>query len=653
MDVPRAVNRNETEDHNPAVIRLLNARAVRGYLHGLEQPSLLLQLEIAPPPAMALNLASLEALLVAEVPGYRHQQLVPCTSTEALADWLAMTAVTLQGCAGFPPLSSGRIVHATTNHQGALVTLALPTLEGAYDALARLIGWLIAAIRHTSTHAPLTSPQPELSTVMKLLRRFAPQGLNSAHFLLAAQQAGIPWRHLYRNIYQFGYGAHARWLDSSFSDQTAHIATRLAGNKQATSQILRQAGIPVAPHQLADNAELAVRIAQSMGFPVVVKPADKDGGVGVMAGLLDPPMVAKAYAAARVVSAQVLVEKHVPGRDYRVHVYRDEVYRLVERIPGGVSGDGHSSVTRLLSILNADPQRGATGDDTELKRIDLDDEAQGLLAEQGLTPESVAAPGRFVRLRRTANICRGGVPAECLERAHPDNLELAVRAARALRLDVAGIDLLIPDIGVSWLESGAAICEVNAQPQMGVPGPATLLSHLVEGQGRIPFVIVLGLADDADLARQLAAVLTQEDGQVGVATAEGLFIGEKKVNNGPCNAFAAGLALTADTQVGAVVLFVGDTHMLHTGLPVDRYDALVLAGAPTGDGDEQSWSDWRGFAQVLAAACTGPVIVDGGNQQWGPLLQQLDGRAMIANSRSDIVRMVAKAVAAVTAGVGE
>ena len=38
----------------------------------------------------------------------------------------------------------------------------------------------------------------------------------------------------------------------------------------------------------------------------------------------------------------------------------------------------------------------------------------------------------------------------------------------------AGIDLLIADIAQSWRRTGAAICEVNAQPQFATPADAHL-----------------------------------------------------------------------------------------------------------------------------------------------------------------------------------
>lgn len=101
----------------------------------------------------------------------------------------------------------------------------------------------------------------------------------------------------------------------------------------------------------------------------------------------------------------------------------------------------------------------------------------------------------------------GSLPvSRALHEAHPDKLALAIRAAREVGLDFAGVDLLMPDIGRSWLETGATICEINAQPQCNPGVYADILRRLVETDGRIPVVGVLG-GDDRGLCRRISQAL--------------------------------------------------------------------------------------------------------------------------------------------------
>ena len=123
---------------------------------------------------------------------------------------------------------------------------------------------------------------------------------------------------------------------------------------------------------------------------------------------------------------------------------------------GRVVGDGISSVRRLVDELNADPRR-ANRRTSEMKKLEFDEEAIEHLAEQGINGDTVPAKGQIVRLRGAANMARGGIAVPVMDRTHPDNRRLSELAAEALRVDLAGIDLIISDITRSWREVGAGI----------------------------------------------------------------------------------------------------------------------------------------------------------------------------------------------------
>jgi cyanophycin synthetase len=458
------------------------------------------------------------------------------------------------------------------------------------------------------------------------LRAGAPHGMNTLRFLQAADDASIPLQRVWGNVFQFGWGGRARWLDSSFTDVTPTISAQLARNKLATAALLRQAGIPVPDHGRVLDADAAEKLATQLGYPVVVKPANLDGGRGVAAGLTSASAVRKAFEVAARLSSIVLVETHFEGRDYRLQVFQNEVFWVADRVPGGVTGDGLRSVSDLLAELNADPRRGDPGSAALLKRIPLDEEALELLGGQALSPLAIPPVNVFVRLRRAANVASGGVPVPALEKAHPDNLALAVRAARVLRLDLAGVDLLMPDISRSWLESGAAICEVNAQPQMSPHLPAYVLSRLVQGQGRVPVVVVLGLASEPAFGDQICEALSGTGLRVGMATPDAVTVEGRVVMMNPSHVYAGGMALIADPAVDVIVLCVGDESILKTGLPVDRFDVLVLAGPPRAAAHTPSWQRWRGFARFLLKACSGPVMLNTECAPWSELRPHLDSQ---------------------------
>src|SRR5690606_16896106 len=116
-------------------------------------------------------------------------------------------------------------------------------------------------------------------------------------------------------------------------------------------------------------------------------------------------------------------------------------------------GDGEHSVEELVEITNADPRRGI-GHEKVLTRIRLDDDAIAYVREQGFELSDTPPRAQRVYLRRTGNMSTGGISIDRTEEAHPDNVEMAELAARVIGLDVAGIDLVCPDIGSPVRETG-------------------------------------------------------------------------------------------------------------------------------------------------------------------------------------------------------
>src|SRR4029453_7498367 len=99
-----------------------------------------------------------------------------------------------------------------------------------------------------------------------------------------------------------------------------------------------------------------------------------------------------------------------------------------------------------------------------LPRLELDAQAERCLADRGYTASSVPPTGEIVPLRLTGNLSTGGTAIDVTDSVHPDNIEMALRAIRAIGLDVGGVDFIAPDITQSFKDAGGAICEINAAP---------------------------------------------------------------------------------------------------------------------------------------------------------------------------------------------
>lgn len=610
-----------TEQALPSVMRVLMAQAIPGFVPGFSQPCLVLDVAVPQlhPPALLANFERAIGIESADLE--RLPARLRARASPLVLRFMAAVSYQLQK-AGFAVFTPGVVLEASASTGSARI--ALPSNwhgPEATQAAVKAVLELLAQAQSEPTGNPSDRSSRELAAVAQ---RQAPKGMNTIRFLNAAHELGIPVQHLVGNVYQFGWGRQARWLDSSFTDETTHISAGIVRDKFKCAQILRRAGLPVPDHALARSAEDAVAIAKKLGFPVVVKPSNLDGGRGVAAGLRHEQAVRIGFEKARIFSNEILVEKHFEGNDYRIHVLHDQAYWVAHRQPGGVTGDGCHSIEQLLAITNSDPCRGPLGSTALLKRIDVDDEALDLLKEQALTLDDIPPTGKFVRLRRAANIASGGVPVPVLQDAHPDNLALAVRAARVLRLDVAGVDLLIPDIRTSWLESGAAICEVNAQPQLSPGLHEYLLKRLVRGQGRIPAILMLGELSQATWLDSFQESVRSSGRCLGLATPTEVSVGAEIIMRNETDAWRAGTALLGDPRLDIFMLCLDTPRLGRTGFPVDRIDSLVLLDPPPGLEESRQW---RALCLMSMQMCSGLLMASTGCLNWlGKLPSSLSDR---------------------------
>ncbi len=465
-----------------------------------------------------------------------------------------------------------------------------------------------------------------LSRLMKTLATTGLRGFNQWYFLKAAFELGVPWTQLEGTCFQLGFGSAARWIDSSVTDATSTLAMTMVRNKVFGASVMRKAGLPVPPHILVTSLDIAVQAAEKLGYPVVVKPADLDGGIGVKANLLTPESVRKAFVIAFQLSKNILVEKHVAGRDYRIHVVHGKVHGVLERVPGGITGNAHDTVKDLLMSQNHE-RKIAQDDRRHLHHIELDEEAEEALLAQDMKWDSVPEKGRFVRLRSASNVASGGVPVPVpLDVAHADNLRLAVRAARVMRLDVAGIDLLVPDISNSWLETGAYICEVNAQPQMYTTLHKPMLVSLLNGcDGRIPVAIVIsGESTDGEIGLMLHRKLLDGGVTAGLVQGGTVWIGTDCVSRTAAGSFAQTRMLCFDSTVQAMVICIKGDEIMNCGWPVDSCNVFVARSGAAVTGGKY-------LAQcmaVIAELSPGLVMLDAALNK----MSLPDARSVFANA---------------------
>ncbi|MFL5615921.1 MAG: cyanophycin synthetase [Gemmatimonadaceae bacterium] len=413
-------------------------------------------------------------------------------------------------------------------------------------------------------------------------------GPSTAAIVEEARRRGIPVRRLNSgSLVQLGHGRNLRRIQATMTDYTSGIGVEIAQDKVDTKRVLSNVGLPVPRGDTARTPDEAVEIAEDIGYPVILKPADASHGRGISGRLDDEAAIRTAWDAAHDVSRRVVVEHYYDGLDHRVLVVNGKVVACAERVPAHVVGDGQRSVRELIDMANRDPRRGV-GHTKILTRLPMDENTMRYLARSGRTLETVPSSNEQVFLRGTANLSTGGTSIDRSEEMHPDNVTACEMAAGIVGLDIAGIDVLTPDISVPFRENDAVILEVNAAPGI------RMHTHPTEGKPRnvgapildmlyppgrdatIPIIAVTGTNGKTTTVRLIAHLFRNMGRLVGFTTTDGVYVQNRMVMEGDMTGpFAANIILSNPT-IDVAVLETARGGILRAGLGFEECDVGVV-----------------------------------------------------------------------------
>lgn len=413
-------------------------------------------------------------------------------------------------------------------------------------------------------------------------------GPSTKSILNAAARRGIPINYTgLDSLYILGYGKYAKKIQASVTENTSNIAVEISCDKMATKRVLNSIGLSVPYGIVTESEEEAVEWAKEFDYPVVIKPLNGNQGKGVTLNLTDGKEVRGAFRIAKTFSEKVIIEKNIIGKHYRVLVINDQVVAVAERIPPFVLGDGKRTIKELVDLINSDPNRGE-GHEKSLTKIKIDPVIHMVLAKKNLTLNYIPPLGEKIFLRENANLSTGGIAIDVTDKIHPHNKIISVIAAKALGLDVAGVDLVIEDIESPMDHKNGAIIEVNTAPGLRMHlSPSEGVSRdigdeivnslfPVESEHSIPIVSVTGTNGKTTTVKLISHILSAMGYNIVSTSTDGILLNGALINEGDLTGPQGAKMALLNPVAEGVVLETARGGIIKGGLAYDLADVSVI-----------------------------------------------------------------------------
>lgn len=388
------------------------------------------------------------------------------------------------------------------------------------------------------------------------------------------------------SLFQLGYGKYQKRIEATLTNKTSCLGVDISCDKELTKEILKYNNLPVTDGYVGDNIISVIKLCKKIGYPLVIKPVNGSKGKGVTVNINTENEAVAAYHEAARINNRVVVEKYIQGEDYRILVVNGRVVAAARRLPPMVKGDGVHTLKELIDLENCNPLRGYDHE-KPLTKILIDDIMIHYLKKKNLSLSYVPAKEEAVILRFNANLSTGGEAIDCTDQLHHENVEIAIKAANVIGLDIAGIDICSSDIKKSINETGGVILEVNAAPGIRMHlNPtygkernvaADILDYLFENsQTSIPVVAITGTNGKTTVTRMIGHIMECSGLTIGMTTTGGIFINGEKVLKGDTTGPDSARMVLMNNSIDAAVLETARGGILRGGLGYDRADIGVI-----------------------------------------------------------------------------
>jgi len=270
-------------------------------------------------------------------------------------------------------------------------------------------------------------------------------------------------------LFSLSSSSRTHYFFRTRGDLVTNEAVEIGSDKFQTKKVLTTQNIPVPKgrsfDQQADRSTI-VAYAESLGYPVVIKPIDGSFGRGVFTNVMSEAELVEGLNYIRTIleTEELVVEKHITGKEYRIYVVNDQVVGAINRIPANIEGDGLRTISALIKEKNK--QRDLNPRLFSCPIV-VNDELNGFIELKGYTINEVPKKGEIIYLNNTSNISQGGDSIDVLDELPNEIKQTAIEALQAIPgLDHGAVDLII-DQNETDISMAGTVLELNPTSQIG------------------------------------------------------------------------------------------------------------------------------------------------------------------------------------------
>jgi len=370
-----------------------------------------------------------------------------------------------------------------------LGTFVLPTRYTAPNVPANLLLFLArTTLLKPEENWDRDDFEEALSKNLNAVSATGMMGINQRPLVGMLHEHQVPLTEISRTIFKAGVGPGSRLIRGSLTSSTEWCAVNLVGNKFATSQLLRRAGIPVAECHMAPSPEQTKVLAKRIGYPVVLKANRGNFGrgrateTGVFTNILDEAGLDEVLEQTDFENEEYIIEKHFFGESFRVVVFDSKPF-LVQRNPRpSVTGDGERTIRELMAEASEQSFVSETyfRMTFDLEKACNNADMKRTLQRQGLTLDTVLAEGQHAFLMQGGRVTDFGSRLEF----HPPDFmskkteEVVMKVLNLVQMTEASVDFIGGELSLP--DPDFIICEVNAGPAFTFPPEKAFLRKIAD-----------------------------------------------------------------------------------------------------------------------------------------------------------------------------